>query len=168
MNPIPTLARRALIAALAVALVSSAGCSWFRGKSGYENSPESRPLELPPDLDAPASDGSMQIPQIPAVAATPRATPARPAAGASFLIADSAESAWRRLGLALDRIEGVTISERAQAESAYAVAYDGESFQLKVTAEGEGSRVSAVGADGQEVRTGAAGKLLALLKQRLG
>lgn len=159
------LVRRALSAVLVAVVVSSAGCGWLRGKSGYEKSVENRPLEIPPDLDRPAQDSSMQIP----ATATPRAAPAAPVTGASFLIADAPESAWRRLGLALDRIEGVTISERVEAQSVYNVSYEGESFQVKVAAEGEASsRVSAVDQSGQEVRTGAAGRLLALLKQRLG
>lgn len=160
-----TLSRRVLSVALVAVVASSAGCSWWRGKSGYENSPESRPLEVPPDLDRPASDSSMQIP---AVASAPRAAPAGPVTGESFVIADSVDGAWRRVGLALDRIDGVTIGERAQPQSVYNVTFDGASFLVKVAAEGEGSRISAVSADGQEVRTGAAGKLLALLKERLG
>ena len=165
MNNNPSPLRRALALALVAAIAGTSGCSWWRGKSGYENSPESRPLEVPPDLDRPAADSSMQIP---ATAGAPRAAAARPASGASFLIADSAESAWRRLGLALERIEGVTIGERAQELAVYNVSYEGETFQVKIAAEGEGSRISAVNQDGAEVRTGAAGKLLALLKQRLG
>jgi uncharacterized lipoprotein len=165
MNTNPTLVRRALLLALVAVLAGSTGCGWFRGKSGYENSPESRPLEVPPDLDRPATDGTMEIP---AVAGAPRAAPAGPAAGASFVIADSAESAWRRLGLALERTEGVSIGERDPSSAVYNVSYEGETFQVKIAAEGEGSRISAVGQDGREMSAGAAGKLLALLKQRLG
>jgi uncharacterized lipoprotein len=164
MNPTPPLVRRALSVALVAVVVCGTGCSWFRGKSGYENSPESRPLELPPDLDRPASDSSMEIP----ATSTPRAAPAAPVTGESFVIADSLEGAWRRVGLALERTEGVSLGERAQDLSVYNVTFEGESFLIKLAAEGEGSRISAVSADGEEVRTGAAGKLLALLRQRLG
>lgn len=163
------LVRRALSAVLVAVVVSSAGCSWFRGKSGYEKSVETRPLEIPPDLDRPATDSSMEIPAVATPRTTPRAAAAVAVAGASFVIADGPDSAWRRLGLALDRIEGVTISERDQPQSVYSVSYEGESFLLKVAAEGDtSSRISAVDQGGQEVRTGAAGRLLALLKQRLG
>jgi uncharacterized lipoprotein len=158
------LVRRALSAVLVAVVVSSAGCGWLRGKSGYEKSIETRPLEIPPDLDQPAADSSMQIPQ----ATTPRAAAAAPVTGQSFIIADAPESAWRRLGLALDRIEGVTINERAESQSVYDVSYEGESFLVKVAADGDASRISAVDQAGQDVRTGAAGRLLALLKQRLG
>jgi uncharacterized lipoprotein len=169
MNTNPTLVRRALLLALVAVLAGSTGCGWFRGKSGYENSPESRPLEVPPDLDRPAADGTMEIP---AAAGAPRAAPSgpvsNPVTGASFVIADSAESAWRRLGLALERIEGVSIGDRDPSAAAYNVGYEGETFQVRIAAEGEGSRISAVSQDGQEMSAGAAGKLLALLKQRLG
>lgn len=158
------LVRRALSAVLVAVVVSSAGCGWIRGKSGYEKSVESRPLEIPPDLDRPAADSSMEIPK----AAAQRTAPAAPVTGGSFVIADAPASAWRRLGLALDRIEGVQISERNESGSVYNVGYEGESFLLKVAPDGEASRISAVDQAGQEVRTGAAGRLLALLKQRLG
>lgn len=165
MNTTPTLVRRALLLALVAVLAGSTGCGWFRGKSGYESSPESRPLEIPPDLDRPATDGTMQIP---AVAGAARAAPSAPVAGTGFVIADSAESAWRRLGLALERIEGVSIDGRDQAQAVYSVSYEGETFQVKIAAEGEGSRISAVDQGGREMSAGAAGKLLAQLKQRLG
>jgi uncharacterized lipoprotein len=157
-----TFVRRAVSAAMIAALASSAGCSWFRGNSGYENSPESRPLEVPPDLDSPNTDPSMQVPAVAGAAA------AGPVTGKSFLIADAADSAWRRLGLALERIDGVTIDSRAELLSVYNVSFEGESFLVKVAAEGEASRISTVSAEGSELTTGAAGRLLAQLKTRLG
>lgn len=162
-----SLARRALSATLLVAIVSSAGCSWFRGRSGYESSPESRPLEVPPDLNTPTVDSSMQVPAA-AGAASPAARPRSPVTSQSFVIADSLDSAWRRVGLALERVEGVTIDDRAQLLSVYNITFEGESFLVKVAAEGEASRVSTLSAEGSEITTGAAGKLLALLKSRLG
>lgn len=158
-------ARVALCTALVAALLASSGCSWFRGRSGYELAPENRPLEIPPDLDRPASDPGMLIPD---VAANPR-LPARGAAvtGQAFVIRDAGESAWRRLGLALDRIDGVTINERAELLSVYNVSYEGETFLVKLAPSGDSSRISAISPDGAEITTGAAGRLLALLKHRL-
>jgi len=166
MNSKSSLVRRALSAALIVAFVSSAGCSWFRGRSGYENSPESRPLEVPPDLNTPTADPSMQVPAVAGVASPTRAR--APVTGASFIIADAPASAWRRLGLALERIEGVTVESRTEQLSVYNVSFEGESFLVKIAAEGEASRLSTVSSEGNELTTGAAGKLLALLKNRLG
>lgn len=166
MNSKSSLVRRALSAALIVAFVSSAGCSWFRGNSGYENSPESRPLEVPPDLNTPTADPSMQVPAVAGVASPTRAR--APLTSQSFIIADAPASAWRRLGLALERIEGVTIDSRGELLSVYNVSFQGESFLVKIAADGEASRVSTASSEGIELTTGAAGKLLALLKSRLG
>lgn len=164
MNLKSKVARRLLSALLVLTVLAATGCSWFRGRSGYEHSPESRPLEVPPDLDRPATDSSMQVPT---VGNAPRSA-SGPITGAAFTIADAADSAWRRLGLALERLEGVSIESRAQLLGVYNVRFDGESFLVKVAADGEASRVSAVSAEGQELTTGAAGKLLALLRERLG
>lgn len=158
--------RAVLVLCLSMLLAASSGCSWLRASTGYEKSPESRPLEVPPDLDAPTVDRSMQIP---ATSAASGSTQARaPQTGNSFVLNDSADGAWRRVGLALDRIEGVSITERAQLLSVYNVSYEGESFLVKVSAEGQISRVSAVSAEGRELTTGAAGRLLAILQARLG
>ena len=159
--------RRALLATLLVAVAAGSGCSWFRGKSGYENSPESRPLEVPPDLDAPVSDPGMRVPAV-AGAKTPGTASQGAATGAPFVLADALEGAWRRVGLALERIEGVSLGERDESQSLYNVTYDGQSFVIKLAAEGEGTRISAQGQDGSELNTGAAGRLLGLLKARLG
>lgn len=155
------IARAALLLGL---LTAVAGCSWFRSSTAYEDSPEARPLEVPPDLDTPPADSSMQIPE-------PAGQPARAAAAtpsAAFTVADNVDSTWRRLGLALERVDGVEISERAQALSAYNVKYAGEEFLVRVTAAGEASRIEAVGANGQVRNDGAAGRLLGALKSRLG
>ena len=166
MNSNGSILRRAVLAAMLVAVAAGSGCSWFRGKSGYENSPESRPLEVPPDLDQPVSDPSMTVP----AAAGGKATATRMQAattGEAFVINDALEGAWRRVGLALERIDGVTIGERAEVLSVYNVTFEGESFLVKLAAEGEGTRISAVSQDGSELTTGAAGKLLAQLRMRL-
>ena len=158
--------RAALVLCLSVVLAASSGCSWFRASTGYEHSPESRPLEVPPDLDAPAVDRSMEIPATPSAGSSTQARGVQ--TGTSFVLNDSADGAWRRLGLALDRIEGVSITERAQLLSVYNVSYEGETFLVKVSAEGQVSRISAVSAEGRELTTGAAGRLLAVLRSRLG
>lgn len=157
--------RRAVLAALLVATFAGTGCSWFRGKSGYENSPESRPLEVPPDLDAPVSDPSMTVPAV-AGSSAPAAR-AQATTGEAFVVDDALEGAWRRVGLALDRLDGVSVGERAEVLSVYNVTFEGESFLIKLASAGGGTRISAVNQDGSELTTGAAGKLLAQLRMRL-
>ena len=160
-----SILRRAVLAAMLVAVAAGSGCSWFRGKSGYESSPESRPLEVPPDLDAPVSDASMTVPAV-AGAKSPSSSQAA-VTGAPFVLSDALDGAWRRVGLALERLDGVTVGERDEAQSVYNVSFEGESFQIKLAPEGDGTRVSAAGQDGSELSTGAAGKLLSQLRMRL-
>lgn len=145
---------------LVSALVLAGGCSWFRQKVDYQSSPESRPLEVPPDLDAPVTDPAMTIPSVGGAAAANASAPLR--------IDDSVDSAWRRLGLALDRIDGVEVTEKAQALAAYEVRFDGQQFLLRVVADGAASRIEAVDAAGKAVGGGAAGRLIEQLRSRLG
>lgn len=152
------------VAVCAALVVTLAGCSWFRGKSGYEMAPESRPLTIPPDLDTPPTDPTLVIPE--PRAAAPARAPAAPSS--AFEIADSREGALRRLGLALERIDGVEVTGSAQALGAYNVRYEGEDFLVRVVEAGGSVRIEAVGGNGAVINTGAAGKLLGLLLQRLG
>ena len=55
-----SLSRTAIAGALLVALVATAGCSWFRKSNElYAPAPENRPLEVPPDLDLPRTGASV-------------------------------------------------------------------------------------------------------------
>jgi uncharacterized lipoprotein len=159
-------------------VLAGSGCHWFhRGANAdYQKSAENRPLEIPPDLDKPAVDATMQIPSG-NVGATQRGVGSvPPAAGsiipagadASFLITDSAAGAWARMGNALGRVDGVTISKRAQLLNTYEVQYKGATFLLRASTEGTASRISAIGADGQILHSAEANALLVLLRGRLG
>ena len=86
----------------------------------------------------------------------------------SFMLADSVESSWRRIGIALGKIEGATIGDRAQLLNSYEVSYQGVSMLVRAEAVDGQTRVVALGQDGQPIRTGVATQLLALLKARLG
>ena len=58
-----SLSRTAIAGALLVALVGTAGCSWFRKSNElYAPAPENRPLEVPPDLDLPRTGTAMGAP----------------------------------------------------------------------------------------------------------
>ena len=160
MSSLTSNGRGLIVAVVAVAVLATSGCSWFRGKTGYELSPESRPLEIPPDLDAPPHDGALSIP---AVAASQRGIESQ-----AFSLDDTPAGAFDRVGIALGRIEGVSISERSQLLTVYTVAYEGETFLIRIAPQGEGARISAVAGEGREITSGAAAKLLGLLRQRLG
>ena len=159
----PSKNARLLILTLAsTALLATSGCSLFRGKTGYELSPESRPLEIPPDLDAPATGEGLQVPAATSMSVA-KAAPAQ-----AFTLSDTPASTFGRVGIALERIEGVSISERSQLLGVYTVAYEGETFLVRISPEGQGARIAAASTDGRELNSGAGAKLLGLLRQRLG
>lgn len=162
MNSLPKHARFLILALAAAALVATSGCSMFRGKTGYELPPESRPLSIPPDLDAPATGDGLRIP------AAPVATAAAAAPAQAFTLSDTPASAFGRVGIALTRIDGVSVSERSQLLGVYTVAYEGETFLIRISPEGQGVRIAAASADGREINSGTGAKLLGLLRQRLG
>ncbi len=57
------LTRALIVAAIAVSVLGATGCKWFRkGSELYAQSPESRPLEVPPDLDRPDTSSAMPVP----------------------------------------------------------------------------------------------------------
>jgi uncharacterized lipoprotein len=171
-----TTARTLLATAVATALLASSGCSWMHRPDGslkflpashnadYKLSQENRPLEVPPDLDTPSTDPSMQIPAVRAASAGSTAA----GAGGSFSITDTPAGAWDRMGKALARIDGVTITQRSNLLDSYEVQYKGATFLLHAIPDGASTRIDAIGQDNQPVRTPQADELLGLLRGRLG
>jgi uncharacterized lipoprotein len=151
--------RTGLVLVLGAMILASSGCSLFRSKTGYELSPESRPLEVPPELSAPSSDGAMSIPKV--------GNAQRAATSGAFTLEDSPTGAFGRVGIALERIEGVSIKERSQLLTVYTVDYKGEQVLIRIAPHGDGARVSAANTEGKEVVSGAGATLLATLQQRL-
>lgn len=176
MTPVLSF-RPLLVATLAVAVLASSGCSWIRSKWGneaeYQASRQNQPLEVPPGLDVPSTTGGVSIPDAGAGSAAPvgQGVPSAQAVVdgvESFTLDDSVASSWRRIGIALGKIEGATIGERAQLLNSYEVSYKGVTVLLRAEAAGGQTRVVALGPDGQPIRTGIATELLAILKSRLG
>src|SRR5688572_15043027 len=100
MNSLIRKARPLLVGAIVVALVSAGGCRWFRS-SDYQRSVENRPLEVPPDLDRPATGNALPLPAAQGVGDSATSP-------IGFVVADSPENVFPRLGAALAQIEGVT------------------------------------------------------------
>ena len=170
-------ARALLATTLAAALFAGTGCSWMHRQDGslkfiphrhnadYAQSQENRPLEVPPDLDTPATDPTMQIPAVHGSASAAVPTNGNP----SFMLTDSVGGSWERIGRALDRTTGVTVTQRSQLFNSYEVQYKGATMLLRATSEGgQATRVDAVGADGQPIRSPEAVELLRLLRDRIG
>jgi len=152
-------ARPLLVGAIVVALLASSGCRWFRS-SDYTRSVENRPLEVPPDLDAPATANAMPMP-VPTGLGTGTPAPV------GFVVADSPENTWPKLGAALAGIEGVVVVGQAQALGSYDVSYQGQNFLIRIENTAGQSRVSAIGANGQALRAGPASILLEQLRSKM-
>lgn len=167
-------ARTLRLIVLGLVAISLVGCGWLRGRSDYEQSPETRPLEVPPDLDTPPTDPSMRVPSpgsgAAAAASNPGGAPpsSSTAVASSVAVADTVQSTWRRVGLALERIDGVQIDDRAELLSVYNVSYRGASFLVQVQPDGANAKIVAVDGDGRSIGEGPAVELLGLLRQRLG
>jgi uncharacterized lipoprotein len=152
----------------ATTVVALSGCSFFRGKEApYLESRESRALEVPPDLVLPSSSAALQIPPAAAGAPAPgELPPSTLAAATSFNISDTSENAFRRVGLALARVDGATATPVAALNS-YEVAFKGANFLVRLTAQGDSVRVDAISPEGAAISGGAAGELLGQLQTRL-
>lgn len=168
------LFRPLLMGAVAIAMLSQTGCAWTRSKLGmdakYQDSVQNQPLEVPPGLDAPPTLGAITVPDLAPNAGSASLAAGAPAANAvaSFTLADNLDSAWRRIGIALGKIDGVSNVEPSLALSSYEVTFQGTTMLLRAqTVDGQ-TQVQALGQDGQPLGTGPAAQLLGLLKARLG
>jgi uncharacterized lipoprotein len=150
---------RPLLAGAIVAALLSSGCSLFHS-SDYTRSVESRPLEVPPDLDVPATTNALPLPGAAGLGG-------KAPAPAGFVVADSPENTWARIGTALAGIEGVAIVGSAQALGSYDVTYQGTGFLIRVENTAGQSRVSAINAAGQVQSGGPAANLLEVLRGKL-
>jgi uncharacterized lipoprotein len=162
--------------ALAVSAASGlAGCSWFKKTHElYAQSPEMRPLEVPPDLDLPRTDGAMALP--PAPGSVTRSTMGAQAAGTAaaaanptgFTVAGDRDALFARVGELLDATPGLTVVTRAQILGTYDVDYEGQKFLVRVVKVDSGAYISAIDPRGLPAEGEAPVKLIAALKAALG
>ena len=163
-----SLLRPIALALLALAVLGVSGCKWFRkGNPDYAMSAETRPLEVPPDLNLPNTVGAMKLPETGPRAAAPSA-PGAAASSTGFNVAAGRDEAFASLGTALATVDGLTIASRAQLLGTYDVSYDGSNFLVRVVAVEAGTYVSAVDPRGLPASTPAAIKLMAELKTKMG
>src|SRR5690606_17018596 len=118
--------------------------SWFRKTNAlYAQSPESRPLEVPPDLDRPSTDGAMALP--PAAGSVTRSEAAPAAAQPNgFAVTADRDEVFKRVGEALAGVEGLTVVNRAELLGTYDVDYGDAKFLVRVTRTDTGAYVAAV------------------------
>jgi uncharacterized lipoprotein len=163
--------RFATTALVLAAVLATSGCSWFRKDDKlYAGDPASRPLEVPPDLDMPRTEGAVAVPGTPAPAMASAAAAAVPVAGVSngFTVAGSRNDVFAKVGDALGKIDGLSVASSAQLLGVYDVAYEGSNFLVRVSAVDAGAYVSAVDPRGQPATGEAATKAIAALKAALG
>lgn len=173
----------------AAAPLALGACSWFKPKSDWDQAVETRPLEVPPDLETPARSTELVVPEAgggSATAAAPRRATGAPTGIDGLHVADSVESTWQRIGLAIERAQIGQVTGKDETGHTYELtttttrekADQGgwikrlftrkkmetvtERVNVGVSADGEGSRVSVSG-DAAAVR-----RVVALLRERLG
>jgi uncharacterized lipoprotein len=152
-----------LVAVLLVAGLS--GCHWFGKKAElYTQSAESRPLEVPPDLDRPSVDKAIALPSTGASA--PASAPVAVAA-TGFSVAGERDAVFAKVGEVLAATAGVRIASKADILGTYDVDYMDAKFLIRVTKAGDGAYVSAVDPRGLPPTGEAAGTLIGALKAAL-
>ena len=136
--------RVALLLAVVALVFALGGCGWFGGKTKeYETSREERPLEVPPDLDAPATSSALTIPDTRPPAAgisasapgtsvppsgdvpptPPAPVPSSYTAGedSTLRVVDAPDGAWKRVGFALERSGVAAVAGRDETAGTYTV-----------------------------------------------
>lgn len=212
--------KRTVLALLTTIIAASliSGCGFLRKRTERKNNEykmavEERPLEVPPGLDMPSTTGALTIPAAGGAApaaATSASTETPPAAGEAttvtgaaggsgvslggdgLRVADTPESTWSRVGLALERSGAATIVNRDETGRTYTVQTTGQTtvkpgwfkraitlgmagtkktaqvqLTVRVSADGEASKVGIEGANDEASRD-AARALLSTLRERLG
>ncbi|AXK71964.1 hypothetical protein DWG18_06480 [Lysobacter sp. TY2-98] len=163
MSKLSPLARTSLLAVVIVATAS--GCSWFHrgGNKLYAGPAESRPLEVPPDLDASAT-----TPNATSATASGTQQAAAQSSALGFTVQGGKDDVYARVGTALGGITGLTIANRAPLIGAYDVDYSGSNFLVRVAAGENGTTyVSAVDPRGLPATGEAARRLIDALKTAL-
>lgn len=116
---------------LMAAVVALTGCGVFGGgDSDFDLARESRPLEIPPDLDIPVTNSAMAVPggrgsvtSAPGSAVGSGKAEIRYEGSTPYLVVgDGAEGTWRRVGLALERAE-IPIEDRDRSSGQYLIDY---------------------------------------------
>jgi uncharacterized lipoprotein len=182
--------RTCSILILAAATATLSACGGFgRREPAFMESRSQAPMQVPEGLNAPRIDDAMRIPE-PDVGRDRRgaAVATAPAPGRAGLVgdrlvlADHPQSAWRRVGIALDRMAGeVEVLDRDEAAGRIQVAVTGtrpvrgmlrrlvrreervrEQFELQLLPSAQGTEIRAVG--GGTLARG----LLQQLQERLG
>lgn len=152
----------------AAAMLTMTGCFKHGARGDYAMAPEMRPLEVPPDLDAPNTAGAAQVPALASVVRAPQAAQVAAPAQGGFAVSGERDAVFDKLGQALAAIDGVTVTSSAKVLGSYDLTYEGSNFLVRVTTTDAGSYVSAIDSRGLPATDAAVVKLMDALKARLG
>lgn len=149
--------RATSIAVVASAIVLGSGCSWFKTRgNGYAQNP--RPLEVPPDLvAAPANSGQSNVASAAASAASLQ----------GFQVQGSRDVVFAKVDKALRSLQGVTVTNSAQAIGIIEITNNGTPALVRVTENNGQSTVTAVDPQGQSGNAAALQQLLTALRAAL-
>ena len=94
--------------ALALSALLLSGCGMFRSEKAWEAAKQEAPLEIPPGLDTPSTSAALVIPEQGANNPTANGATARVGKGGGviadgFVLSDSVDNAYRRVGQALEQ-----------------------------------------------------------------
>ncbi|MEO8671936.1 MAG: hypothetical protein ABI411_11515 [Tahibacter sp.] len=181
---IPKFALRLVSLAVLLPLVLG-GCSLFHNRSEWDKAVETRPLEIPPDLEAPSGGNQLVVPEAGGSARSAARNGA--ATGIDGLhVNDTPAGAWQRIGTALERAKLGEVSSRDETSHTYELTISTtrnkngnagwfkrtfmrkqtetvtERVNIGVSADGTGSRVSVSGGSASVQR------VVATLRERLG
>ena len=148
------------VAIFVVFSVFLGACSWFKSRSEFEGAEISKQLVIPADLNKPVSNEALVIPAKSLIGANAKSTEVV----SQFLVSDSVENVWKRLGAILPTIEGVKVLNAVGSIKSYEVQYGADVFLVTAQTNGNQTQVAAIGADGVATTNESAGQLLAQLK----
>ncbi|MBS0514652.1 MAG: hypothetical protein JSS16_04190 [Proteobacteria bacterium] len=125
---------RGFVPTLIVATALLGGCGWFHRDRAeyYKGAQETRPLEVPPDLDTPSTTRELVVPGATATAVAGAsstgvgsAPPSVSTGPVDLHVADTVDNAYQRVGLALERVQLGKVSSKDDAAHSYAYDFDG-------------------------------------------
>ncbi len=163
-----TALRIAAVSLVAVAVLGSSGCRWFRKNDVYTEDSANRPLELPPVFNAQEAEAIYNGSAAGSVTRSSVGTGGAPAAQAvGFTVSGDRATVFERVGAALAKVQGANVVSRAQLLGAYDIDFEGAKFLVRVSEVAGGSVVAAVDPRGQPAQGAAPAKLIAALKAAL-
>jgi len=163
MRDVSSPVRVLSVALLALAVIGASGCKWFRKDNAlYAGPSENRPLEVPPDLDLPRTEGAVNLPS---GSQSVTRSSVDVAGSNGFAVAAGRDEVLERVARALTLVQGLSIVNQADLLGTFEVEYGDERFLVRVVSAGEGSSVvSAVDARGEPATGPAAQRLITALR----